>query len=452
MSTLMKNVIFILFAQLLSVICLAKNVQSPELVINRVIQLYNQQNFKDSLSLLDTIKDTRDSYVNWYYFYALNQIRLNNNDEALSSFETFVKKFESPGVSVSRSYYYIGLLQFQRNDFEKALNSLEISLDVSNDPQLDVMTEALIDKTIRYQNYFESSKRSNITFLLGYNYDANAINLSPDSFEDNLNGNVFGYGFSASHKIVDRYKFVFEPTLAILDSYTFDSKFKGNSTLQSTDALQLLVSLPIRFFFNEEKYTNRYDVSLNAYSVYLPVTTTARDLSLSSVFLKTQIAVPYSSSFAIRYSATLATDTAYGFTTDEDNASGIRGELAANFTHFLSEETINNIFYDVGADYTAAKGINGRFKKLSTSVGYMYPSFWESVSSVRAGLVYLTYPDKLEPRTDTQVNLGYNITKSFQSGSTLAFSITALTNNSNIRLNKYNDFVSGLQYTKSIGF
>lgn len=452
MKSLTKKVFLLLVIQFVFSFQAGAEAQSSEKTINQVIQSYNSQNYSEALAILEKIKNTRDTNTNWYYYYALIQTRLNNYPEALENFEHYVKNSDATNVASARAYYYIGLIQFQRGEFEKAMNSLEIALDISVDPQLDTMTELLIDKTIRYQNYFESSKRTNITFLFGYNFDANAINLSPNFFDDNLNGNVFGYGVSASHKIVDRYKFVFEPTLAALDNYTFDSKFKANSTLQATDALQILVSLPFRFFFNEGKFSNRYDISLNGYSVYLPVASTTREISLSSVFLKTQILTPYSNNFAIRYNATLAADTAYGFTTEDDDSTGARLELLTTFTHFLSQQNINNMFYDIGADFNAAKGINGRFQKFSTGVGYMYPSLRETISSIRLGASLLNYPDKAEPRNDTQAVVSYNITKAFQSGSTLGFSASAVSNSSNIALNKYTDFVAGVQFTKSFGF
>lgn len=426
--------------------------QNSENIVNQIIQNYNKQNYKQALKLLETIQVSRDNYPNWYYYYGLIQTRQGNYSEALVNFQTFVKNSDVANAATARAYYYIGLIQFELADYEKALYNLENSLDVSGDAKLDSMTEALIDKTIRYQNYFDNSKKTNITLLLGYNFDANAINLSPDSFDDSLNGNVLGYGISVSHKAFDRFNFVFEPTLAVLDNYTMDSKFRPNSTLQSTDALQALVSLPIRFFFDEEKISNRYEASLNAYSVYLPVTTTTRELSLNSVFLKTQVSIPHSVNFAIRYSLTLAADTAYGFASEDDDSSGSRAEFLTTFTHFLSQQTLNNIFYDLGADSNAAKGINSRFRKFTGAVGYMYPSFWETISTMRLAISSLNYPDRSESRTDTQGGLSYNVVKSFSSGSTLGFSMSAVHNNSNITLNKYNDFVAGFQYTKSFGF
>lgn len=424
--------------------------ESPAKVISQSIDYYNNQKYSESLSLLESIKSSRNQYISWYYYYALNQTRLNNYEEALVNFENYIKNTNVDNTA--KAYYYMGLIQFYKGEYEKAINSLELSLDVSNNSQLDNVTEALIEKAIRYQNYYENRKKTNIGILLGYNFDSNAINLSQDSFDDNLNGHVFGYGISIAHKFIDKYSFIFEPTFAILDNYTFDSKFKANSTLQSTDALQILISAPIRFYFEEEKFSNKFDISLNAYNVYLPITTAARELSLTSVFLKAQILTPYSTDFSIKYNATVAADRSYHYSSEDDEATGLRFEFLTTFVQYLSKKDITNIFYDLGIDYSSTSGINTRYKKYSTAMGYMYPSFINTLSSVRLGYHNLNYSDKAVPRTDNQVNLSYNITKDLTSGAVVGLSIGAVSNSSNTDINKYSDEVAGLQYVKSIEF
>lgn len=425
----------------------SKNIQ---IVINKSIGHYNNKQFMDSLAELETIKNGRNEYTNWYYYYAINQTRLKNYDEAIPNLETYIKN--SNVDNTAKAYYYIGLIQFYKGEYEKALNSLDLSLDVSTDPKLDTMSENLIGRIIRYQNYFETNKKTNLLFLLGYNYDTNAVNLSQNSFTDNLTGHVLGYGASISHKVIDRYSFIFEPTIAVLDNYTFNSKFAANSTVQSTDALQILLSLPIRFYFENEKLPNKFDLSLNAYNVYLPISTTTRELSISSIFVKAQVVTPYSTNYSVKYNTSIASDKSRGFTSDDDNASGLRFDFLTTFVNYLSQEDNTNIFYDLGISYSSTTGINTKYKKYLAGVGYMYPSFSNTNSSVRLGYHYLNYSEKVSPRTDNQLNLSYGVSKNLQENSTLGFSLTYVNNSSNTELNKYSDVTAGLQYTKSIGF
>jgi len=446
----MKKISLILFLPVVFFTYYAAAAEDIYKVVNKSIEHYNNHQYSESLAALETIKNSRSNYTNWYYYYAINQTRLKNYDEAQLNFETYIKN--SNATNTAKAYYYIGMIQFYKGEYEKALNSLELSLDVSDDPKLDNMIEALIDKTIRYQSYFENSKKTNLLLLAGYNFDTNALNLSESTFSDNLNGHIFGYGFSISHKLADRYSFVFEPTLAVLDNYTLDNKFKANSSVQSSDALQILLSAPIRFYFENEKYANKFDVSLNIYNAYLPVTTATRELTLSSVFIKTQILTPFSSNYAVRYNATVAADSSYGFTSDDDDASGLRFEFLATLVKYLSAKNAKNVFYDLGVDYSSTKGINTRYKKYLTAVGYMYPSLQDTTSSVRLGYQYLNYSEKISPRIDNQINFSYGISKNLQNNSTLFFSLGAVSNSSNVELNKYSDLNIGIQYTKSIGF
>jgi hypothetical protein len=421
-----------------------------EKVTNESIDLYNRQQFDESLSLLESIKSSRSQYINWYYYYGLNQARLNNFDKASESLEAFIKG--SNVIDTAKAYYNLGLVQFYKGEYDKALNSLELSMDVSKDPKLDDLTEALIDRVIRYQNYFENNKKTNLSLFLGYNYDTNALNLSRDSFADSLNAHVFGYGASLSHKVIDRYNFVFEPSFAVLDNYTLDSKFKSNSTLQTSDALQFLLSVPIRFYFEEELLANKFDFSINVYSVYLPINTSSRELSLSSFYVKSQVLSPISFDNSIKYNVTLSVDKSYGFTSDSDDASGLRLDFLATYVQYNSKTESTSIFYDLGIDYSITNGINTRYKRYSAALGYSWPIWKSTFSSVKLGYEYLNYPDKTFPRTDNQVNLSYSLSQDLGDKSSLGFNLVFVSNSSNIDLNKYSDLSAGLQYTKSFGF
>ncbi|MBY0554997.1 tetratricopeptide repeat protein [bacterium] len=448
----MRNILVVAFIfQALGFSALAGvDKQSLEKVTNESIEHYNNQKYDESLLLLESIKSSRNQYINWYYYYGLNQARLNRYDEAIESLQTYIKG--SNATDTAKAYYNLGLIQFYQREYGKALTSLELSMDVSTDSKQDMLTEALIDRVIRYQNYFENNKKTNLSFLLGYTFDTNVVNLSPDSFTDNLNGHVLGYGASISHKVVDRYNFIFEPSFAILDNYTLDSKFKSNSVLQSTDALQFLLSAPIRFYFEEEALSNKFDFSLNAYSVYLPINSTTRELSLTSFYVKGQVFSPISNDYAVKYNVTLSVDKSFGYTSDSDDASGLRFDFLGTFVKYTSQADSRNIFYDLGADYSSTKGINTRYKRYTTAIGYSWPSWMSTFSSVRLAYQYMNYADKASPRTDNQATLSYNISKEVADRSTLGFVAGYTNNSSNTDLNKYSDFTAGIQYTKSFGF
>jgi hypothetical protein len=161
---------------------------------------------------------------------------------------------------------------------------------------------------------------------------------------------------------------------------------------------------------------------------------------------------PLSDKYSIRYNTVLAVDKAYGFTADADDASGVRLEFLVNFTDYISKESSNNLFWDLGAAIDSARGENARYQKYSTGGGYVFESFAATLSSLRLGYQYLKYPDRSSPRTDNQLTLTYTLDKALSKNSNLGVSVAAVNNSSNTDLYKYNDVTAGLQYTKSIGF
>ena len=421
-----------------------------ESTTNQSIELYNKHQYSEALAVLDTIKQSRDQNVIWYYYYGLNQARLRQYDQAIANLDTYIKKSEL--VNTARAHYFLGLLQFYSGDYEKAVNSLELSLDISRDPKLDRSTDLLIEKTLKYREYYETHKPTNIMLLIGYNYDSDVLNVSKELFAENLTGHILNYGASISHRLVDQYNFVFEPSLAILDNFTLDSTFKANSTVQSNDMLQILVSAPIIFYIESEKSPTRYDFSLNGYSSYLPISSSVRELYLSSFFLKGKVLTQLSTTYSLSFNATVAADKSYGFTSQDDDASGLRFEFYSNLTQYLTRDRVNSINYDIGGSFKNSTGINSRYKKYVAGVAYVSPAFWDTTASTRLGLEYLNYADKATPRTDNKGSFDYVVTKNFSAQSALSFSLGFDSGSSNVDLYKYTDFNFGVQYVTVFGF
>lgn len=424
--------------------------QKVHQILNQSIELYNQQNYQESVKALTRISNVRSQYLNWYYYYGLNQMQLQNYDNAARSLEIFIKR--SPAQNTARAYYYLGRIQFQKGEYEKAIASLELSLDVSTDPKLDNMSEELLDKAIRYQYYYENSDRGNLTFLLGYSYDDNVLNLSKSLFPEKINGHVLNYGAALSYKVIDQYSFNLDPTLAVLDNYTFNESFQTNSTVQGADALQILASVPVRFTFGEGLLAKNFDISLNYYTVYLPMNGSKRELASASTFLRFQALTPWSSKFAMRYNAIVASDKASGFQLADDDASGTRLEVMLSPVQYLSDMN-HYLMYDLGYEQNTATGINARYKRYQAAINFGYASFGSSNSTLRLAYSNLSYPDKNIPRKDNQYSLSHTTSMPLGwSNSSLGITVGVTNNQSNIDFNKYTDFNAGLLFAKSFGF
>lgn len=428
---------------------ISSNKEILNTAIIKAVDLYNLRQYEEALQTLDSVQAFREENPRWYYFKGVTQARLEKNDEALENLNTYINKADI--ANTSRAYYFLGVIYFYRSEFQKALNSFQAAQDVSTDPVLDRQIDNLIEKTIQLREYYDNHKAGSFAVFLGYEFHTNAIGISQSASQVSLNGHVLNYGFAVAYRFIDRLDLVFEPSVTIVDRYTLDKDFKATSTLQAADVLQAIVSLPV-FFTSGKNSTTQYNLSLNAFSLYLPIVSTTRDLYISSVFAKGRITKDLSSRYGIDANIVLGSDTSSTYLTDDDNPSGIRTEAGFILKDYLDRAKTKSFLFGFTAAKKDAKGINARYQRYGLSVGYQFPSFAETSSTLGMSYEYLAYPDKTTPRKDNKASVDYNLTQSLSAGSALLYSANATLNSSDVDSYKYDDLKVGLQYVANIGF
>lgn len=448
----MKFFKVIMVALLITVSSLAQEEDSrPVVDVARGYDEYSHKNYEEVLLMVQAVKEAKQMTTKWLYLEGLTLLRLGRYKEAEASLDAFAKKMDASGTPSARGYYFLGLSYFYQGQYQKSLNTFQISQDISVDPQLDRTLDAQIDKSIRFRDYYDSHKAGTFAMFLGYQYHNNVLTLSSSSVDESLNGHVFNYGVSLGYRPVDKMNFVFEPTVTVVDRYTLDKTFKANSTLQALDVLQAAVSLPVLFYFGNNRGM-QYNVSLNAFTTYLPINSTSRDLYLSSVFLKLKTLFDISQTMSMDIALTGGSDTGYNFTSDDDDSSGTRGDLTVLLRQLLNNDRTEMLTYSIGAAAKTSKGINNRYQKLIASLGYQFPSFAETNSTVQLTYENLSYPDKTVPRKDNKVELEYTVSQALTPSSTLNYSLGGTVNSSDVDIYKYDDYYLGLQYVLILGF
>ena len=89
----MNKLILILCVQIVGLMAsAATDKKTLEAVTNQSIELYNNQQYSESLAELDKIKSSRDAYLIWYYYYGLNQMGLGQDELALQNLSYYIKK------------------------------------------------------------------------------------------------------------------------------------------------------------------------------------------------------------------------------------------------------------------------------------------------------------------------------------------------------------------------
>lgn len=455
----MKRMILALFFILSSLNAKAAEEFAPELNLKadidldlnnfKIVDLYNAKKYNEANDELDKLASIRNSNVIWYYFKALTLLKLNKNSEAIENLEIYIKKIEA--TKAARAYYFLGLAQFNSREFEKALNSLELSVDVSQDANLDKFSEGLIEKTIRYREFYENHKRTNINFLLGYNYDTNVVSINSDILSEDLTGHILNYGLSASHRFIDNLDFIFEPFISFTDTYTLDSSFEATSTIQANDMLQFSIGLPI--VFSNEKYNNTsFDLSVNAYTAYLPNSEGSRELYLNSTFIKAGATKQFSKKWSSAANLSLAYDKSYVYSSDDDDSSGFRTDLSVDLNQFLTPENNEVLNYQFSYGNKNTSGNSAKYYKYGTVVQYLRPGFFKTNAAFKIAYDYLKYIEQTIPRVDNKYSLSYLVSFTAEQQNTFGFSLNANFNKSNSELYSYSDISLGFLYTKAIGF
>lgn len=428
-----------------------KEKERPVVDVARAYDEYNRKNYEEVLLMVEATKEAKQMTAKWLYIEGLSLLRLGRYSEAEAALDAFAKKMESVGTPSARGYYFLGLAYFYQGQYQKSLNTFQISQDISVDPVLDRSLDTQIDKSIRFRDYYDSHKPGTFALFLGYEAHNNVLNLSSSSVGKSLNGHVFNYGLSLGYRPIDRMNFVFEPTVTVVDRYTMDRTFKADSTLQALDVLQAAVSLPVLFYFGNNRGV-QYNVSINAFTTYLPINSTNRDLYLSSVFLKLRTLFDISQNMSMDISLLGGSDTGYNYTLEEDDSSGTRGDLTVLLRQILNSDRTELLTYSIGAAVKSSKGINYRYQKLRLAIGYQFPSFAETNSFVELDYENLSYPDKIVPRKDNKVDIKYTVSQSLTPSSTVNYSLGGAVNTSDSEVYKYDDYYLGLQYVFVVGF
>ena len=412
---------------------------------------YQAQNYTASLESLNQAKALGLNLTSqWYYFTALNHMKLENDDLAIENFNKYIDSV-SPENS-TRGYYFLGQIYTKQQKYDDALTHFELASDTSTQIVLDKAIDSSIEQTLRLQRLNDRSKVHNLALFLGYSYDDNSVNLNPTFFEENIKGHTANYGALYSYLFSSSATSRFEPSIAVVDSYTLDGKFKSNQVVQSKDALQLSAVLPFQFSFSSNKDSNLYNLALSATAVYLPINSINRELALSSIGVRYSLRQNYSTKLILRYELNLNFDRSYGFTTEADDASGLRSEAKIGGLYDLAWGFLQKINTNLAYEASATKGANTKYRKYSIETGFANMVAKKISGNTLLQYYNLNYYEKNPVRIDNQMALSYAISYEMSESSLLDFALKYTDNQSNSELYLSKDVSVNLQYSKMLSF
>jgi hypothetical protein len=429
-----------------------QNLQFNDRSISKIIELYNLKKYDEVVRLFDLNKKSTEKNPLLFYYKGLSLARLKKYEDAISAFENYVQRVDLS--SAARGFYFIGLMEFYKGSYERSMTSLDIAFDLSKDPNLDRLIDNLTDKAIRYRNYFKTRKKINLAYMLGYGYDSNVIDISQSLSETNLSGHVFNYGFMASYRLIDKIDFVVEPNMTIVDHYTFSNSFKSEAKLQQADILQAIFSLPFLFHSVGGIESNtRFEISLNAFTSYVPVRSTSRDQYLSSQYIKAGVSKVINSNFNSSFLITYSSDQNVTVIDDALNASGTRWDAKLILNQFLTKRKDVGLGYQLSHSHKNAVGSDAKYAKTGLALEYWAPSYFETSSLISFTSERLRYWERADGRIDNLYSLDLYFSKKFEENLTeWTFLLGGALNESNIDVNAYNDLKFGISYLKQFSF
>lgn len=382
----------------------------------------------------------------------LRLIRESRFNEAIKVLEDSIQIQEISDQAAT--YYLIGIANFETEKYDSALNSFETALDLSVDPKLDAQIDERIDKTIQRQNFIEAGRFKNkFSYFLGIGYDSNVLNLNKDTFTG-VDITAFSalYGLTYARTLVRNFDYQVVPEISVSDNYSLNSTFAATSTVQSVDALQLSLLVPVQI---STDWFSDYDTitpQVGFKSLYLPTDSEKRSLSFASMYFTLKSVFNITNYYIFMPQATYSIDTSsLTYVDPDDNQSAKRMNVEFDNTILLSKNqykiNLNMLFEENIAD-----GINSSYTKMGAVTEFRL----STVPNYDIGfqLKYYTtdYTKRVTIRNDQLTSVGLDVIKSFNKDQSLALNLSGSSKTSNNTLNAYQDIAVSVVFAEAYTF
>lgn len=397
--------------------------------------------------VLTCVSLAADTHV--LYKQGVELIRQKRYDEAIAVLEAAIENRDVPNQAPI--YYFIGVALYLKKDYENSITMLETALDVSRNTTLDNRVERYIDKVIRQQNFEASiSKKHIFSYFLGVGYDSNILKLNADDFSGTSLAAVSAlYGAGYSYRLLQTPEYSFIPGISFSDSYAVNNKLQGESTIQSTDAMQLGARLPFQYLINYSSASDAISLEASYAQVYLPVESNTRTLAFETTQFQLGVSLGLTKKYTLNPIFYYAIDKSkIDSASPDDNQSAKRSGALINNKWLVGSD---NVFSNLSGELNQAEGRNQVYGKLGLEAGY---DFLSEISRLRLAGRYATveYGKRDDVRKDSLTGLRTEWTRNLSATSSLTISLAYEQNDSNIHLNQYNDISLSAVFSDVISF
>jgi tetratricopeptide (TPR) repeat protein len=383
---------------------------------------------------------------------AVTHISEGQYDEATTLIEGALKTADIKAQGAL--YYLIGIAQYETEKYDSALASFETALDISTDPKLDEKIDMYIERTIKAQMFYDNAKTKNkFSYFVGLGYDSNIINLNRESFADTNLGSVSAlYGLNYSHRLINNLGYSMTPEVFVSDNYSLDTSFKATTTVQSGDALQYGLTIPLQFNIEMLSTFDSIQITPLYKAIMLPQNDKKRELAITSISLATKLNLYASETYSLYPSVSVTKDTSqltYSNSDDDQSATRIDAQLT---NQFIVSELKHRLTFTALGESNTAKGKNASYRKY----GAQFNSLFAVVKDLHfgPGLKYheADYYQRTTPRRDRFTGFTFDVNYFISGDRLLSATLGRASNNSSSEINTYQDFSFSVAFSDQINF
>jgi len=416
---------------------------NPTVLINRyylAVSYYQNKKYDKSLALLSLAEGADYNYAEYNYYMGLNNLKLKNYTKASENFDTS-KEENDPDYSGTAAYFN-GHIFFQKENYSQARQNFEYTIDYSKNPKIDSEAEAMLQKIDEIEGVNSSSKEKfSYNLFLSFGYDSNVLNVSTENRATDVSAYRTMYGGDFSYKFINSKAQDLSITVNASDSYSLDSKFKSDATVQSVDALIYGGSLAYHRNFQIGKRLFSWGLLPSYQILTMPYTTTSREKLLDTTVVGSDLQFAFSekhfSKFYIEYAKDKMTPIP---SITEDDLTATRLTASTSQIIITSPKVKESWTGDLGYTINSADGDNNDYNKASLGLTYARMGIWQSINSIRIDYSSAKYPNASVDRNDSVATATLGITKELSKNLNLFVNGLYTISNSTNDSYKYNKF------------
>lgn len=414
------------------------------------VALYKVGNYNKSLSILSLAEGGDQDRLEHEYYVALNHMKLNELDKALESFDD-IQQEKNPELSPTAAYF-AGSIEFQKAQYSKAKERYQFVLDNSKDPQLDKQAELKIEEIDRIEQFLEAQREVvRYNLYAGLQYDGNVLNIATQNLATDTDAYRLMYGGTLTYYYYRTMKSKYAIEAMFADMYSVNKKFKNDESIQALDPQVLSLKLPVNYSYTVSKRNLSSNIAPYLTSLVMSDGVSgSRKQILSSTGLAadTQWEQAQTRIHIIKFDYVI--DKSYlNVTSNDDDQSAKRLSLNYNWLMLLSSTGERSILADVGYVSNTADGKNNNYTKYILAGTYSFPWTAKLKGSARLDYADLKYTDNPNSRKDSITSLTLGANQDLNRKNNLSYTLSYVTNSSNVEAYKYNKMLLGFIYSYS---